>query len=122
MTRASAGVRCQRCGERFPDPGVLALHRGRAHAGALTDAERAAFEEALGEEAAWMRRFRAHVAGALAALLPVAAYMLAALPPLLLGSNPALLVLPVPGIAIFAVVTYWWVYKHRLDVEERDGG
>jgi hypothetical protein len=120
----TGGVACDRCRRRFPDPAVLALHRGRAHPGTLTDAERAAFEEARREETAWMRRFRAHLAGGLASLAPLATYAAAALPAALLGANPALLVLPFPGIAIFAAVTYGWVYRHRLEVEERgvEGG
>lgn len=115
-----SGAACARCGTRCADPTVLALHRGRAHAGQLDEAERAAFEAALEDEAAWMRAFRGHVAGALGAALVVLAYLGAVLPAVRRGGNPALMALPLPGILIFAAVTYWQVSNHRQRVEARE--
>lgn len=119
---AAPSVRCDRCGERFADPARLALHRGRQHAGTLTSGEEAAFEEAVADEQAWLMTFRSHVAGALAASTIVLLYVAVALPAYLARGNPVMLLMPVPGLLIFSVVTYWWVYTHRKQVEERDRG
>lgn len=113
------GVVCDRCGERFADASVLALHRGRAHAGRLSRGEEALFEAALMEEEAWLVAFRSHALGALAALVIVLSYVAVVLPAYMLRGGSAMLFMPVPGIVIFAVVTYWWVYTHRKQVETR---
>jgi hypothetical protein len=55
---------CGYCGRPFATPQLLALHHGHAHAGDLTDAERAAFEEAYEAETAEIRRFQLKAAGA----------------------------------------------------------
>lgn len=113
-------VRCDRCGERFADPAHLALHRGRQHHGLLTSGERAAFEQALADEEAWLVAFRSHLAGGLAASTVLLVYVAVVVPAYLAGGNPVMLVMPFPGVFIFSVVTYWWVYTHRKQVEQRD--
>lgn len=110
---------CDRCGERFASASHLALHRGRAHGGLLSSGERAAFDAARAEEEAWLASFRSHLAGALAALVVVGGYVAVVLPAYMMRGNPVMLVMPVPGIVVFAGVTYWWVYTHRREVEKR---
>lgn len=119
MSAPAESLRCQRCGDRFGELAHLALHRGRVHEGELTDAEREQYEQALGDEEAWLRRFRSHLAGGLGAATIVFTYVALVLTSYILRANPAFVILPSPGIAIFAAVTYWFVYKHRKSVEER---
>jgi hypothetical protein len=49
---------CARCGRPFGRERHLALHRGLAHGDTLDEAERAAYESALTDERADLRRFR----------------------------------------------------------------
>ncbi|WP_436930374.1 C2H2-type zinc finger protein [Halosimplex halobium] len=49
---------CEYCGRPFESEGLLALHRGRAHEAAITDDERAAYEEAYEAESGQLGRFR----------------------------------------------------------------
>jgi|GEM_PF-563949 len=49
---------CEYCGRPFDSEGLLALHRGRAHASAITDEERTAYEEAYEAESGRLGRFR----------------------------------------------------------------
>ncbi|WP_049935499.1 hypothetical protein [Haloplanus natans] len=51
-------VVCDRCGRPFADETHLALHRGLDHEDTLSETERAAYETALEEEVAELRRFR----------------------------------------------------------------
>jgi hypothetical protein len=60
-------VACERCGRPFARESYLALHRGLAHDG-LDEAERTAYEEAVGDETAALRRFRIVALGALVLL------------------------------------------------------
>lgn len=112
-------ARCERCGERFAGVGLLALHRGRVHGEELTDAELAAFEEARADEEAWLAGFRAHLVGALSGGSVIFVYLAVVLSSYVLRANPALVVLPAPGIVGFAVVTYWLAYRHRREFEAR---
>lgn len=57
---------CRRCGARFVNADLLALHRGLEHGGELTDDERAAYDEAVAAEREALRLFQLK---ALAALL-----------------------------------------------------
>lgn len=57
---------CSRCGARFVDDELLALHRGLEHDPDLTDEEREAYAEAVASERDDVRLFRLQ---ALAALL-----------------------------------------------------
>jgi len=66
-TPDDAPATCERCGRAFPDPDLLALHRGRAHED-LTDAERDAFESAREAEDAALRRLRLLALAGLVAL------------------------------------------------------
>ena len=59
---------CSRCGARFVDADLLALHRGLEHGGELTDDERAAYEAAVAEEREALRLFRLKALAALLAL------------------------------------------------------
>jgi hypothetical protein len=61
-------ARCSYCGRPFVTDRYLALHRGLAHATALTADERDAYESALGDETADIRRFRIIALGGLVAL------------------------------------------------------
>lgn len=119
MTRED-GHPCPTCGARFARRPLVALHRGRVHPGTLDEDARAAFEAALEEEEAWLSRFRSHLAGALAALSVLLFYVGVVLSSYVLRANPAFIALPAPGILGFAIVTYWLVYRHRLDVETRE--
>ncbi len=56
---------CDHCGDRFADEHLLALHRGRAHADRLSEAERAAYREAREEERDDLRLFRIKALGLL---------------------------------------------------------
>ena len=56
---------CGHCGDRFADDRLLALHRGRAHREALTDAEVEAYREARTEERDDVRLFRVKALGLL---------------------------------------------------------
>ncbi|MFB6157023.1 MAG: C2H2-type zinc finger protein [Haloferacaceae archaeon] len=56
---------CERCGRPFARERYRALHRGRAHPSALTAAEREAYEDALADERADIRRFRLVALGVL---------------------------------------------------------
>ena len=58
---------CSRCGARFVDEDLLALHRGLEHEG-LTDAEREAYAEARSAEREAIRLFRLKALAALLAL------------------------------------------------------
>ena len=61
-------VVCAHCGRRFADPDLLALHRGQAHAGSVSAAERAAHEAALEREDAALRRYRLQALGVVVVL------------------------------------------------------
>ncbi|PSP72258.1 DNA-binding protein [Halobacteriales archaeon QS_3_64_16] len=61
-------MRCEYCGRRFAESDLLALHRGLAHAGRLTDGEREAFETAYAGEEEGLRLFRLKALLALMAL------------------------------------------------------
>lgn len=112
-------ARCERCGERFAGVGLLALHRGRVHGDELTDRELAAYEQARADEEAWLAGFRAHLVGALSGGTVIFAYLAVVLSSYVLRANPALVVLPAPGIVGFAAVTYWLAYRHRREFEAR---
>jgi hypothetical protein len=56
-------LECEHCGRPVADEALLALHRGHAHPDRLTEAERAAFEEAYEAETAELRRFQLKAAG-----------------------------------------------------------
>ena len=56
-------VDCGHCGRPFADEELLALHRGHAHPGRLTEEERGAFEAAYEAETTEMRRFQLKAAG-----------------------------------------------------------
>lgn len=111
---------CSRCDATFHEPDLLALHLGRVHQDEIDREERARFDEARARETAWLSRFRSHVAGALGAAAVLLFYVGIILSSYVLRANPAFVALPAPGIVIFAVVTYWLVYKHRRDVETRE--
>ena len=59
---------CGRCGRPFVREEHLVLHRGLAHYGDLTDAERDAFAAAYDDERAEIRRFRIVALGGLVLL------------------------------------------------------
>lgn len=59
---------CPYCGRPFPEEELLALHRGLEHGERLTDAERAAYDDAIEAEVERLRVFRLQ---ALAVLLLV---------------------------------------------------
>jgi hypothetical protein len=59
---------CDRCGQPFTGETYLALHRGLEHGNALSESERAAYETALEEEVATLRRFRLLALAALVAI------------------------------------------------------
>ena len=59
---------CERCGRPFARERYLVLHRGLAHYGDLTDAEREAFESSYRDERDDIRRFRIAALGGLVAL------------------------------------------------------
>ena len=61
-------IRCEHCDRRFTESDLLALHRGLAHAGRLTDGEREAFETAYAGEEEGLRLFRLKALLALMAL------------------------------------------------------
>lgn len=65
---ADGPVACERCGRRFADADLLALHRGQAHAGSLTADERSAHAAALEREDAALRRYRLQALGAVVVL------------------------------------------------------
>lgn len=56
---------CGYCGRPFESEGLLALHRGRAHESAITEAERTAYEEAYEAESGQLGRFRLKALAAL---------------------------------------------------------
>lgn len=111
---------CSRCGATFHERDLLALHLGRVHRDEIDPDEQARFDDARARETAWLSRFRSHVAGALGAASVLFLYVGIILSSYVLRANPAFVALPAPGIVIFAVVTYWLVYKHRRDVETRE--
>ncbi|MFQ3320204.1 MAG: hypothetical protein ACI8UR_001373 [Natronomonas sp.] len=49
---------CDHCGAQFVDEELLALHRGQEHGDALSEAETAAYREALAAERDDIRLFR----------------------------------------------------------------
>lgn len=51
-------VECEYCGRPFESEFLLALHRGRGHADAVTDTERADYESASEAESGRLQRFR----------------------------------------------------------------
>lgn len=110
---------CDRCSERFAAVDLLALHRGRVHGDELTDPELAAYEQARADEEAWLSAFRAHLVGALSGGSVIFVYLGVVLSSYVLRANPALVVLPAPGIVGFAAVTYWLAYRHRREFEAR---
>nr|WP_135364698.1 C2H2-type zinc finger protein [Halosimplex halophilum] len=55
---AETAAECEYCGRPFESEGLLALHHGRAHGSALTDDERAAYEDAYEAESGQLGRFR----------------------------------------------------------------
>lgn len=59
---------CERCGRPFAREDLLVLHRGLAHYGDLTDAEREAFAAAYDGEGDDIRRFRIVALGGLVLL------------------------------------------------------
>ena len=59
---------CERCGRPFAREEYLVLHRGLAHYGDLTDAERGAFAAAYDDEWTDIRRFRIVALGGLVLL------------------------------------------------------
>ena len=59
---------CDRCGRPFEREEFLALHRGLEHGDDLTEAERAAYEEARESEADRLWRFRIIALGGLVVL------------------------------------------------------
>ena len=59
---------CERCGRPFAHEEHLVLHRGLAHYGDLTDAERDAFTAAYDDERADIHRFRIVALGGLVLL------------------------------------------------------
>lgn len=59
---------CERCGRPFAREERLVLHRGLAHYGDLTDAERDAFAAAYDDERADIHRFRIVALGGLVLL------------------------------------------------------
>ncbi|MFB6255695.1 MAG: hypothetical protein ABEH58_03040 [Haloplanus sp.] len=59
---------CDRCGQPFSGETHLALHRGLNHEDALSESEREAYEAALEEEVAGLRRFRLLALAALVAI------------------------------------------------------
>lgn len=111
-TRAGP-VRCSRCGETFREPRDLSLHRGRVHAGELDEAEQASFELAIEEEKRWLAAFRRHVRAALAGGAVLFTYTVVLLLAYAYRSDPAFMLLPLPGILGFAAVTYYMVYRHQ---------
>ncbi|MFB6304350.1 MAG: C2H2-type zinc finger protein [Haloferacaceae archaeon] len=56
---------CEHCGRPFASERYRALHRGRVHPSALSEAEREDYEAALAEERADIRRFRIVALGVL---------------------------------------------------------
>jgi len=63
-----SSVECEHCGRPFAGEALLALHRGHAHADALSGPEREAFENAYDAESKQLRRFRLKALSALVAL------------------------------------------------------
>ncbi len=59
---------CEHCGAPFANEELLALHQGHEHADALTDDQRAAFEDAYAAEQAEIRQFRLKALGVLVLL------------------------------------------------------
>ncbi|WP_459191989.1 C2H2-type zinc finger protein [Halosimplex sp. J119] len=51
-------VDCEYCGRPFESDALLALHRGRAHADAIDEEERADYESTYEAESSQLRRFR----------------------------------------------------------------
>lgn len=109
----SGPVRCSRCGETFREPRDLSLHRGRVHTEELDGAEQASFELAVEEESRWLASFRRHVRAALAGGAVVLTYGVVLLLAYAYRSDPAFMLLPLPGILGFAAVTYYTVYRHQ---------
>lgn len=64
-TRTPDALACGYCGATFRREDHLALHRGHEHAGALSEAERAAFEDARDSEEAQLRLYKYKALGAL---------------------------------------------------------
>jgi hypothetical protein len=60
--------RCAYCGRPFAEESYLVLHRGLAHADALSETEREAFADAYAEEEADLGRFRIVALGLLVLL------------------------------------------------------
>lgn len=106
-------VYCQHCQEGFLEVRDLALHRGRVHREALDEAEQASYEAALEEEKAWLVRFRRHTRAGLATLPIFFVYAIVLVAGLAYRARTMLLLLPIPGILGFAVVTYLMVYRHQ---------
>lgn len=104
-------VHCQHCGEGFQEPRDLALHRGRRHADAISEAERAIFEEAVDDEQAWLGSFRRHLVAGLATLPVLLTYAMVVITGYVYEVNPAMMWLPVPGILGFTVLTYAMTYR-----------
>jgi len=59
---------CRVCGRTFPEPRLLALHRGVRHPDTLTDAELSAYREAYREEESALQSFRLRALGGLVLL------------------------------------------------------
>jgi hypothetical protein len=59
---------CERCGARFVDDRLLALHRGRVHTDELRGGEREAYRDAVEAEQEDIRLFRLKAIAALVAV------------------------------------------------------
>lgn len=110
--------RCRVCGQAFARQAYLDLHLGHEHSEDLTEAEQAAFQQALEREEAFLATFQRHVRGALAGLPVVLLYAFLLIIGIAYGVPPALPLLLLPGVLAFTALFYYIAYTHepRADV------
>lgn len=106
-------VHCPECEEGFAHARDLHLHLGRVHGASLDDEAQARFEVALADEAAWLDSFRRHMRSALAALPVLVVYGIVLVTGYMYRARPTMMLLPLPGIVGFAVITYYMAYRHQ---------
>lgn len=104
---------CRVCGQAFARQAYLDLHLGHEHGSQLTDAEQAAFQQALEHEDAFLAAFQRHVRGALAGLPVVLLYAFLLIIGVAYGVPPALPLLLLPGVLAFTALFYYIAYTHE---------
>ncbi|MDX1612039.1 MAG: hypothetical protein R3185_06690 [Candidatus Thermoplasmatota archaeon] len=112
MNRSRAWT-CRVCKRAFLEEELLALHMGREHEDALTEEEQAAYRQAWEAEEAVLAGLQRHVKGGLTALPILMLYGFVVMVALLGQANPALTMLPLPGVILISAFVYYLGYTSQ---------